>query len=104
MRSLLLCAAVVGLTLGTGAAQPARVQQRAPSWEHTVRPLFVQVCAECHTRDGEAGIDLATPAAWKRRREDVRRSVVVDRTMPPAGRPFSDADREIIRSWIDAHP
>jgi mono/diheme cytochrome c family protein len=104
MGRLLVCSAVVALTLGTGAAQPARVQQSPRSWEHTVRPLFARVCAECHTRDGEAGIDLATAAAWKRRREDVRRAVVVDRTMPPAGRPFSDADREIVRSWIDGIP
>ncbi len=100
MRRALFASAIVALALGTGAAEPPRAEPDA-SWERTVRPLFARVCAECHTRDGEAGFDLATAAAWKRRRADVRRAVVVDKTMPPSGRPFSDAERDAIRTWLD---
>jgi mono/diheme cytochrome c family protein len=101
MRNVLVASAVVALTLGTGAAPPMGAPQRDESWDHEIRPLFARVCAECHTRDGEAGIDLATPAAWRRRYDDVLRSVVVDKTMPPSGRAFSDADRETVRAWVE---
>ncbi|MGH7284885.1 MAG: hypothetical protein ACRELY_25445 [Polyangiaceae bacterium] len=53
-------------------------------------------------REGESGIDLTTVAAWRRRRADIRRCVVVDKVMPPNGHPLPDADREIIRVWLDA--
>ena len=102
MRRLLVPSAVVALALGTGAAEPTPAQRSDAMWDRAIRPLFARTCAECHRRDGEAGLDLGTPAAWRSRREDVRRCVVVDRTMPPSGRPFSDADREIVRAWIDA--
>ncbi len=103
MRRLLAFSAMVALAFGTGAAEPPPARGDA-KWEHTIRPLFTRVCSECHMRDGEAGLDLASAAAWKRRRVDVRRAVVVDKTMPPSGRPFSDADREAVRAWIDTIP
>jgi hypothetical protein len=101
MRRLLVGSTIIALALGAGAAKPTPARGADPAWERTIRPLFARACAECHLRDGEAGIDLGTSVAWKSRRADVRRCVVVDKTMPPSGRPFSDADREIVRAWID---
>jgi hypothetical protein len=73
------------------------------SWEQTIRPLFVRACVPCHLREGESGLELTTVAAWQRRRADLRRCVVVDKTMPPFGHALSDAEREIIRVWIDGN-
>jgi hypothetical protein len=73
------------------------------SWEHEIRPLFARSCTPCHFRDGEAGLDLTTVSAWKSRRADLRRCVVDDKIMPPSGHPFSEADREIVRTWIDGN-
>jgi hypothetical protein len=106
-RSLsgLLRSSIVALAIGCGAAQDAREQggisERSDvSWEQAIHPLFARACTPCHLRAGEAGLDLSTFAAWKSRRADVRRCVVVDKTMPP-GHPLSDADRETVRAWID---
>ena len=108
MRRLLLCSAFGALALACGAEQQTReragIAKRGDadvSWEQAIRPLFARACTPCHVREGESGIDLATSAAWKNRRADVRRCVVVDKTMPPSEHPLSDAERETVRAWID---
>ena len=108
MRGLLACWTIGALALGCGAEQHTRerrwiAKEDDVSWEQAIRPLFARACTPCHLREGESGIDLATFAAWKRRRADIRRCVVVDKTMPPSGRPLSDAEREIVRAWIDGN-
>lgn len=105
---LLACSTIAVLALGCGAAEHGRERQRisdreGDSWEQAIRPLFTRACTPCHLKAGESGLDLASVAAWKSRRVDLRRCVVVDKTMPPSGHPFSDADREIIRGWIDGN-
>jgi hypothetical protein len=108
MSRLLAASAIAVVALGCRAAQhtPARggiANGGDVSWEQVIRPLFARACTPCHLRDGESGLDLATVSAWKSRRADVRRCVVVDKTMPPFEHPFSDADREIVRAWIDGN-
>jgi mono/diheme cytochrome c family protein len=100
-------AAISALVLACGATQhPREVLETAPpvAWEQAVRPVFARVCVSCHTKEGEAGLDLSTRGAWKRRSADIRRAVVVDQTMPPNGHPLSDDEREAIRGWIDGNP
>jgi hypothetical protein len=106
MRRLLVCSAIGALALGCGAEQHTRERVGVAktgdvSWEQAIRPVFARACTPCHLRDGESGTDLATFTAWKRRTVDIRRCVVVDKTMPPFGHPLSDAEREIVRAWID---
>jgi mono/diheme cytochrome c family protein len=103
MRRLLVCGTIAALAFGGGAERRGIAGGGDPSWDEKIRPLFVRTCAECHMRDGEAGLDLASSAAWTRRRADVRRCVVEDKVMPPSGRAFSDADREIVRAWLDGN-
>ncbi len=49
-------------------------------------------------------MELETFTAWKKHEADLRRCVVIDKTMPPNGHPFSEAERDVVRSWIDAEP
>ena len=105
---LSVCLSIAALALGCGGAQHARerggiAKGSDVSWEQRIRPLFVRACIPCHLRDGESGLDLTTFAAWKSHRADLRRCVVVDKIMPPSGHPFSAADREIVRAWIDGN-
>jgi cytochrome c5 len=116
-KHLLVGSAIAALVLACGATQrPRALAENAPAvthvleprardvaWEQSIRPLFARVCSECHSKGGEAGLDLSTRGAWKRRRADIRRAVVVDETMPPNGHPLSDDEREIIRGWIDGN-
>jgi hypothetical protein len=46
-------------------------------------------------------LDLSTPAVWRDERAEIRRRVVVARSMPPAGTAISDADRAAIATWLD---
>jgi len=71
-----------------------------PRWEAEVAPVFARVCAHCHLPGGSADVDLSTPATWTAERDELVRRVVDTRTMPPAGTPFSDADREALAGWL----
>lgn len=89
-------------TLTAGALGRFAVEGNGgPSWEEAVAPVFRRVCESCHRAGGEAGVQLGTEEAWDKRRERIRRRVLVDRDMPPAGRPLSDADREAIQGWLE---
>jgi hypothetical protein len=88
------------LTGGT-LARFAIVDEGGPSWDETVAPAFRRACEACHRVGGEAGVALGTKEAWEKRRERIRKRVLVERTMPPPGRALADADREAIRAWID---
>ena len=89
-------------TLAGGALARYAVEDEK-GWDDTLAPMFRRACASCHGRGGEAGVDLSTPEAWDEARDRIRRRVVVERTMPPAGRghPLPDADREAIRAFLD---
>jgi mono/diheme cytochrome c family protein len=88
-------------TLTGGAlARYAVADTGTPAWDESVAPVFRRVCESCHRAGGEAGIALGTKEAWEKRRERIRRRVLVDRDMPPAGHPLPDADREAIRAWL----
>jgi cytochrome c5 len=116
-KHLLVGSAIAALVLACGATQqPRAVAEPAPSithavdartrdvaWEKAVRPVFARVCSTCHSKDGEAGLDLTTRVRWERRSADIRRAVVVDKVMPPNGHPLSDDEREAIRGWIDGN-
>ena len=70
-------------------------------WDDTVAPVYRRACAACHGRGGEAGVDLSSREAWEGARALIRRRVLLERTMPPAGRPLSDPDREALRGWLE---
>jgi mono/diheme cytochrome c family protein len=78
----------------------ADVSAAAPAWDETVAPVFRRACESCHKAGGEAGVALGTKEAWEKRRDRIRRRVLVDRDMPPAGHALSDAEREAIRAWL----
>lgn len=82
-----------------------KVSGSAPSeviadWEATVRPIYAKVCAECHNPGGTAGSDLSTYDGWLQRKDKINQRVLVDRTMPPKGKPFDETDRSVIRDWL----
>ncbi len=72
-----------------------------PTWAASVSPVFARVCAHCHLPDGSSGVDLSTPAEWHDERAEIKRRVVVARSMPPAGTAMSDDDRAAIAAWVD---
>ncbi|WP_434043569.1 MULTISPECIES: c-type cytochrome [Sorangium] len=74
----------------------------APAWDD-LAPVVARACAPCHLPGGEGGVDLSTPAAWTTTttlRESIARRVLEERTMPPPGRPLSEADRARIRAFV----
>jgi hypothetical protein len=70
-------------------------------WEETIAPVFQRSCSACHLPGGSAGLDLSTREAWAASRAPIRQRVLVDRSMPPAGHPLADADREAIGRWLE---
>jgi mono/diheme cytochrome c family protein len=88
------------LTGGT-LARFAVLGDGGPDWDASVAPVFRRACESCHRVGGEAGVALGTKEAWAKRRDKIRKRVLVERTMPPPGRALSEADREAIRAWID---
>jgi mono/diheme cytochrome c family protein len=71
-----------------------------PRWQAEVRPIFERVCGRCHRPGGSAGVDLSSAAAWRAERGELVRRVVETRTMPPAGIPLGDAERQILARWL----
>jgi hypothetical protein len=70
-------------------------------WEQAVAPVFARACAECHRPGGSAGIDLSSLESWEARRGLLRERLIAKRSMPPAGHALDEADREILRTWLD---
>ena len=66
--------------------------------------MFRRACEACHRAGGEAGVQLGTQEAWAKHRDEIRQRVLVDRTMPPTGVVLPEADRAVIRAFLDATP
>ena len=90
-------------------------------WGRDVRPILAARCFTCHGPDGstrEADLRLDDPhsalaprrhgaaiVAGDPERSEVMRRILSndpDERMPPEGPPLSDAERELIRRWIEA--
>ena len=103
-RTVLLAAATAGdawLATERGLVRYSRGASDAdPLWQAQVAPVFQRVCSHCHLPGGEAGIDLSTPGSWAGDRDEIRRRVLVTRTMPPAGTDLSDSDRAALEHWL----
>lgn len=74
----------------------------AKAWHESLSPIFARACANCHQKDGPAGIDLSNAEAWHSHRTVIRERVVTSRTMPPLGHELSDSDRDAIKAWSNA--
>ncbi len=70
-------------------------------WEQTMKPLYARVCSACHAPGGTAGTDLSSYQAWIGTRAEIEKRVVIDKTMPPRTKPFSEEEREQIRLWLE---
>ncbi|HEX4419529.1 MAG TPA: c-type cytochrome [Kofleriaceae bacterium] len=90
------------LVLATPASLTRLTIQRDddPRWTAEIAPVFQRVCARCHRPDGDAGVDLSTPAAWRTERRELVHRVLETRTMPPAGTPIDAADRKALADWL----
>ncbi|HET7501651.1 MAG TPA: cytochrome c [Kofleriaceae bacterium] len=71
----------------------------ARDWQALVAPVFERACAKCHQPDGEADLDLSTPARWVERATAIHH-MLDTHAMPPAGSPISDADRAALLDWL----
>ena len=84
--------------------RPAPAQSTGPTedaWETTIAPVFARSCSACHLADGVSGTDLSTAAGWQEERANIRERVLERRSMPPAGHPLSEEDRDAIRKWVE---
>ena len=103
-HTVLLAAATAGdawLATERGLVRYSRDATDAdPLWQAQVAPVFQRVCSHCHLPGGEAGIDLSTPGSWASDRDEIKRRVLVTRTMPPAGTDLSDADRAALEHYL----
>jgi cytochrome c5 len=88
-------------TLTGGALARYAVADGALGWDEDVAPIYRRACEACHHPGGAAGIQLGTKEAWDLRRDRIRQRVLVDRTMPPTGVVLPEADRAVIRAFLD---
>ena len=72
----------------------------ASAWSANVAPLYQRTCSRCHGPGGSSGLDLSTSASWTASREQIRARVLEQKTMPPAGVPFTDADRATVARFL----
>jgi mono/diheme cytochrome c family protein len=70
-------------------------------WDTNIKPIFAKVCSSCHQPGGTSGVDLSTHDTWMAKRASLRQRVMVAKTMPPATKDFSEADRATIGAWLD---
>jgi len=70
-------------------------------WDTNIKPIYARVCNACHAPGGTSGVDLSTYEGWMAKRAALRERVVDKKTMPPATKTFSEADRDIIKAWLD---
>jgi hypothetical protein len=85
----------------TGGALGRYAVAADADWDELVAPVFHRACETCHRPGGEAGVSLATRETWDKRRQLIRKRVVIDRDMPPPGKAISEADRAAIQTWIE---
>lgn len=76
-----------------GEGTPLRLSLGADTWPSGV---YQRVCAKCHAKNG---FDLSSEAAWKAKKALVRKRVITDQDMPPAGTPMSAEDRAAIEAF-----
>lgn len=96
---------LLGLASGDAlAATPTATQRLAlaatDDWATRVAPIYQRACARCHGPDGESGVDLSTPAAWRIARPQLIERIVTTRSMPPPGAPLTDDDRATLARWL----
>jgi mono/diheme cytochrome c family protein len=80
-----------------GGAAPS---EALADWQTTVQPVYARVCAGCHGPGGTAGTDLSSLQGWRQHRDAIEKRVLVDKTMPPTGVAFSEADRAAVVAWL----
>ncbi len=85
----------------------------APTFQHDVLPIMEQSCISCHGEQGDAGLDLRTlegvmkggesgPAVQPGKPEaSVLWAKIASDEMPIEGSPLSDAEKNLIRDWIE---
>jgi mono/diheme cytochrome c family protein len=71
----------------------------ARDWQVVVAPVFQRACSKCHLPDGQADLDLSTPARWAAHATIIHH-MVDSQAMPPAGSPISDVDRQALLGWL----
>lgn len=86
-------------TSGVRKLAGAAPSEALADWQATMQPIYARVCSSCH--DPGSGADLSTLEGWRQRRDEIEQRVVIDRTMPPPSKPFSEADRDAIRRWVE---
>lgn len=87
-----------GGALARFAAETGDSEDRA-TWEKDVQPIYLKACTPCHEPGGSAGAELSTYGAWVARRDKIQQKVAVEKSMPPVGIEFSDAEREAVANW-----
>ncbi len=64
--------------------------------------VFDPYCAVCHNENsGELMPNWGNPETVRGLKDKIYSRVVLDKTMPPPGLPFSEEAREILKKWID---
>jgi len=88
-------------TVASGTlARHSREVAASDPWTRDIAPVFARACSKCHQKNGPAGVDLSTRAAWEKKRSDIKVRVLEERSMPPKGAVLEEADRKIIETWI----
>ena len=105
----------VGLTFGFCSGVRAQsAGNAAVTFEQKILPIFEKNCVKCHSGDGaQAGLDVRTRASLLRGgvkgpafiAGDGAKSLLYQRVasgqMPMGTKPLAEADRDLIKQWID---
>ena len=72
------------------------------SYKKDVTPIFKKHCSECHNKSAWPDKNWMDYEIAKNNSEKINKRVVIDKNMPPGNfTGMSDAEREIVKKWID---
>jgi uncharacterized membrane protein len=91
------------LTVTTANFVPDGVTDSSVSYTNYVHNVIKNNCSTCHGKDGSAAQFWYNTNTYENAVEYGTRimETIVENSMPPAPRkPFSDADKQLLKSWI----
>lgn len=75
----------------------------SPTYTKDVRPIIMKRCTSCHTGQIESLPNFSKYEVAFAYKAKIMKRVVTDKNMPPGnGTGMTDAERALVKKWIDA--
>jgi len=72
----------------------------SPTYAKDVKPIIENRCQVCHNEMTPERNWMDYDTAYKKRKEIKKR--VTEKSMPPFGMPMDDAERKVVKDWVDS--